>query len=386
MAEKSKYVILIDSQKISFYKIDEGCMKPIKVTYENQKVSSITSQISLTKRFFDFNFSKDRAIDYPTYVYHFYDELIVSEVVKAKCEHVTNHLCELMQRSINLLKNDYAEKKEIYCFTSVFTVNEYDFDYSLINYKITDSDFKKTYTMFLELTILLEMCLCSEPSFYIATNDMAFTFQDEKFDMPCFMTAYCEEIEEIIRNKYYFLYKFDNKVINKIVDAFFYETLKENRNTECVFQDISIVFTEEDYKKIEEIIFNSYYNSIVSFFEKSPNGIFIDFTESPVTKRLFKAAIEKANIDINKVINIFDLIPLLCEYHKISYLGSNYARGKTKETNTYRFRIVTEEGLKRAKLLTNDQKLQISSKLKLLKKNIKLKIGNVLDINKVEQK
>ena len=49
-----------------------------------------------------------------------------------------------------------------------------------------------------------------------------------------------------------------------------------------------LAFKDEDYKKIEDIIVNAYYEKLMKFKSSNPDGIYIDLTTSPVSKRLFK--------------------------------------------------------------------------------------------------
>lgn len=386
MAEKSKYVILISASNASFYKINDDILKPISLIYNGKESNSISTSISLDKNYVDFEITNEDMIDYPIQIQRFSEPFVpyyLKEIDNSGF--VSKNLALIVRQCIDVLNENYAEKKEIYCFTTNFCCGpDLVFDYSYANSKIKDNEFKKMNSVVEEMYLMFLELLSKKTPIYIASDSTIEIGIDERSAITNLLIAHFDSVETIIRDKYYFLSKFDEDMILSISLAFFYETLKDNRKNECIFQDISIIFEDEDYKEIENIIINSYYEKLMKFKNNHPDGLYIDLTTSPVSKRLFKAAVDKVNDNI-KIINASELIPILCEFHKLNCYVSNLAHQNNHNISCF-FEIVTERFLRKTTRLSSKQKAEIRSKITYFKNKTKDKVMNILNENKSLQR
>ena len=384
MAEKSKYIVIVNSNKAFFYKVDNGTLDPIKVTYNDIKTHFIDTNISLKSNYIDYEIAKDEQIDYPNHIQQ-YGDACVPFYYKSENDSlfITKNLTMIIKKCIELIKNEFPEKKEIYCFTTNICFSPMGFfDYGYLNYHISDPEFKKMISFTDEIYELIACFTKKKPSIYIASDSAIETSSDERHIHSRMLLEYFNTVEEIIRNKYYFLSKYDDYMIFSLSLAFFYETLKPNRKNECISQDISIVFTDEDYKRIEDLITKAYYQSLVDFKNKYPEGIYIDFTTNPISKKLFNLAVEQLKDDTIKIIDAKEFLHILCEFHKINYLITNMVETKRKFPNTYDFIILAEEYIRRFKHLSSSQKVEIKSKMAYFKNKHKSSVKEIIEKDK----
>ena len=388
MAEKSKYVILISAHNASFYKINDETLQKVNVINNEKEINTIDTLIALTKNYIDFEFTMEEMLSYPSGVQYFCEPFVPYHLNDVdNSEFVSKNLCLIVKKCLDLLNEKIDEKKEIYCFTTNFCFGQNSFfDYSYVNSLIKNSEYRKMNCIVEEMYLMFSEILPKKNPIYIASDSTIEIGIDERHAKSNLLVEHFEDVETIIRNKYYFLSKFDENMIFSISLAFFYETLKENRKNECIFQDISIVFEDEDYNKIEEIIINAYYERLMVFKKDYPNGIYIDLTTSTVSKRLFKEAVCRLNDDSIIVIDAVDLIPILCEYHKINCYVTNLAHQKSYNSGCLDVEIVTDRFLKKTTKLSSKQKLEIKSKITYFKNKTKDKVMDILNQNKCLQK
>ena len=365
MAEKDRFVIFFTSFNILFFKIENDKLIPVEHKFSPFESNSIPSKVIYKSNFYTLTFTNMSLMQYPSFVCHYYDEFALTHQEQKHFQDLPNkRIIQNVKTFIKHLDKVYPGKKEITFFSYGFRQLEYE----KINTSIKDTCFKGMCNFTFEISSFLHYLLKQNSKNVFMVTDITVEKIVDHLNTVEPLLKHFEEIEKIIRNKYYFLSKYENNNVSDIAITFFYELYKNKRTYECIYQDTSIIFTEEEYQHIEDLIVDSYYNSLKEFSESYPNAIYVNNIHSEVAKRLFNKALERLEIHNLVFINLQTFLPMLCEYHRLNYFASSCMYNKVKHLNySFQYKMITDSFFERNKYITKEESLNIKQKLQLLK-------------------
>ena len=381
MAEKSKFVIILSCFDIFFFEIVNNELKPLNHQMTDKKSFSMPGKLLVNKNLNTMSFCNLNKMLYPSFVIQYYEPSNLLHYENEPNEIITDRIKLTIESILEHLNKVYPQKKEI----TFFAMGILPPDLSKINVSIEDKSFKSMCPFIFELGILINKHLLNTQNAIYMVTDLAIeTFVNKNISFDPLLKHF-EELENLIRNKYYFLAKHDNSNVSHIAIAFFYELFKENRQYECIYQDISIMFTEEEYKQIEDLIVDSYYNSIKDFYEKHPNSFYINYINSKVGNRLFQKALERLGVNL-PFIHLANIFPLIYDFHRLNHFGSVCMYNKVKHLNYgFEYKIFDNEFIERSRYLTKEERLNMKQKLQLLSRKGKENIDNYFIKEEVQQ-
>lgn len=377
MAEKDRFVILFTPFNILFFKIENDKLIPVEHKFTPFESNVIPSKVIYKNNFHTLEFTNMSPMKYPSFVCHYYDEFALTHYEK---EHIhdlpTRRIVQNVNTFIKHLDKIYPGKKEITFYSYGFHHPHYD----IINTSIKSPYFKGMCNFTFEISSFLHYLLKQNSKNVFMVTDITVEKIVDHLNTVEPLLKHFEEIEKIIRNKYYFLSKYENNNVSDIAVSFFYELYKNERAYECIYQDTSILFTEEEYQQIEDLIVDSYYNSIKQFNESYPNSIYVNNIQSEVGKKLFNKALERLENNNLVFINLQAFLPMLCEYHRLNYFASSCMNNKVKHLNySFQYKMITDSFFERNKYITKEESLNIKQKVELLKEKSYNKINSYFE-------
>lgn len=171
-------------------------------------------------------------------------------------------------------------------------------------------------------------------------------------------------IEEDIRNKNYFLSKYKQEQIDKIVDAVIEEIVSSKRDNECIFQDTLILITDEMYRRYEEELKNEMHKLIIDFYSNNKDVVLMDFIFSKTINKMFIDVIDSINEIEFKFVNILNVLDVLLDYRKLKLSVSSAIYNNSNKTLPYRLLGVDDEFIRKNAYIKNVEKTDFRNRLK----------------------